>query len=67
MAEFFRNYLKDCSAEITPWRCWRSSSTDCRASPLDAEVNNEPAYRPAAVSAMAGGLCPVVKTEGTWY
>lgn len=41
----------------------KSLRTTSNASFLDAEVNNDPAYLPAAVSAMAGGLWPEINKE----
>lgn len=58
MAEFFRKSLMLASDWITFWRWCRSVRTDCRASFLEAEVNSDPAYLPAGVSAIAGGLWP---------
>lgn len=58
MAEFFKNSLNAGSASITFARCVKSFKTVWRASVLDAEVNRDPAYLPAAVSAMLGGLWP---------
>lgn len=51
------------SLSITLPKWVKSVRTVCRASDLEAEVNNAPAYLPAALSAMAGGLWPAY---GNW-
>ena len=67
MAEFFKNYLIiDCSL-MTLFKWVKSLKTTSKASFFDADVNNDPAYLPAAVSAMAGGLWPSITRAITCY
>lgn len=60
IAEFLRNSLMLGSAWITLPRWVKSPSTVWSAWFLDAAVNNEPAYLPAGVSAIDGGLWPLI-------
>ncbi len=66
MAEFFKNYLINGWSPMTFPRWVRSLKTTSKASFLDAEVNNDPAYLPGALSAMAGGLWPEINYTVTW-
>ena len=67
IAEFLRNSLMSDYWEITLWRWVTSLRTTSRASFLEAAVNKDPAYLPATLSAMAGGLWPSINEEATLY
>ena len=48
--------FESCSITFPKWV--KSLRTVCKASDLEAAVNNAPAYLPAGLSAIAGALCP---------
>jgi hypothetical protein len=60
MAEFFKNCWMVSYYLMTFCKWIKSLKTTSKTYFLDDAVNNEPAYLPATVSAMAGGLCPLI-------
>lgn len=65
IAEFFKNCWIVSYCFTTPCKWIKSLKTTSKTSLLDAAVNKEPAYLPATVSAIAGGLWPYINDEHT--